>query len=190
MPRGRSWSSTGALNGTITMPIYVMRTSASATRWDGGAGLDTPVTLSWDEDSFSDCGLDSTDESIGLGSIGFSSTSVTPSTNPGTLSTLTINTTGLTQGCYLFTVRAHGTNGDGQPVTHLATVRFTVATTETSGQYVDIIGFAVFHVTSWEIHGAKDSRINGYFMDMVWTGVPASSGGAGSFGARAVELIE
>ena len=53
-----------------------------------------------------------------------------------------------------------------------------------------VIGFAVFHVTSWEIHGAKDSRINGYFMNMVWTGIPASSGGAGNFGARAVELIE
>ena len=53
-----------------------------------------------------------------------------------------------------------------------------------------VIGFAVFHVTSWEIHGSKDSRINGYFMNMVWTGIPASSGGAGNFGARAVELIE
>ena len=53
-----------------------------------------------------------------------------------------------------------------------------------------VIGFAVFHVTSWEIHGSQDSRINGYFMDMVWTGVPASSGGAPSFGARAVALIE
>jgi Putative Flp pilus-assembly TadE/G-like len=53
-----------------------------------------------------------------------------------------------------------------------------------------VIGFAVFHVTSWEIHGSKDSRINGYFMDMVWTGVPASSGGAPGFGARAVQLIE
>jgi hypothetical protein len=53
-----------------------------------------------------------------------------------------------------------------------------------------VIGFAVFHVTDWEIHGSKDSRINGYFMDMVWTGVPASSGGAPNFGARAVALIE
>jgi Putative Flp pilus-assembly TadE/G-like len=53
-----------------------------------------------------------------------------------------------------------------------------------------VIGFAVFHVTSWEIHGARDSRINGYFMDMVWTGIPASSGGVPGFGARAVQLIE
>jgi hypothetical protein len=53
-----------------------------------------------------------------------------------------------------------------------------------------VIGFTVFHVTSFEIHGSKDSRINGYFMEMVWTGVPASSGGAPNFGARAVALIE
>jgi hypothetical protein len=53
-----------------------------------------------------------------------------------------------------------------------------------------VIGFTVFHVTSYEIHGAKDSRINGYFMDMVWTGVPSSSSGTPSFGARAVALVE
>jgi hypothetical protein len=53
-----------------------------------------------------------------------------------------------------------------------------------------VIGFAVFHVTSYEIHGSKDARISGYFMDMVWTGVPASSGGAPNFGARAISLIE
>src|SRR5215211_7049075 len=53
-----------------------------------------------------------------------------------------------------------------------------------------VIGFAVFHVTSWDIHGSVDSRINGYFMNMVWTGVPASSGGAPFFGARAVQLVE
>jgi hypothetical protein len=53
-----------------------------------------------------------------------------------------------------------------------------------------VIGFAVFHVTDWEIHGSKDSKIHGYFMDMIWTGVPASSGGTPGFGARAVALIE
>lgn len=53
-----------------------------------------------------------------------------------------------------------------------------------------VIGFAVFHVTSWDIHGAVDSKINGYFMNMVWTGIPASSGGAPFFGARAVQLVE
>ena len=157
--------STDALNGTITMPIYVNRTSSSTTRWDGGAGLHSPVTLSWDEDSFSDCGLDPADESIGIGTIGFSSTSVTPTTGTGTLSTLTINTNSLSQGCYLFTVRANGTNGDGQPVTHLATVRFTVATTESSGQYVDIIGFAVFQISQITANDILGNAVSAIYAD-------------------------
>lgn len=63
---------------------------------------------------------------------------------------------------------------------------------EGAGFNYHVIGFAVFHVTSYEIHGAKDSRIYGYFMSMIWVGVPSPSGGSGgtSFGARAVELIE
>jgi hypothetical protein len=71
---------------------------------------------------------------------------VTPTTGTGTAVNLTINTSGLAQGCYLFTIRASGTNSDGQPITHLETARFTVATTAASGQYVDIIGFAVFQI--------------------------------------------
>jgi hypothetical protein len=81
-----------------------------------------------------------------MGTIGFSSTSATPTTGTGTALTLTINTAGLTQGCYLFTIRGHGVNSNSQPVTHLETVRFTVAATSSSGQYVDIIGFAVFQI--------------------------------------------
>jgi hypothetical protein len=157
--------STEVLGGTITMPIYVMRTSASTTRWDGGASVETDVELSWDEDSFSDCGLDADVESLGFGTISLSSTSVTPTTNPGALSTLTITTTGLSQGCYLFTLRAHGTNGDGQPVTHLETIRFTVASTETSGQYVDIIGFAVFQIDVITPNDILGHAVTGIYAD-------------------------
>ena len=53
-----------------------------------------------------------------------------------------------------------------------------------------VIGWAVFHVTGWDIHGSKDSRIYGYFVDMVWTGVGSTSAGSPHFGARTVELIE
>ena len=81
-----------------------------------------------------------------MGTIGFSSSSVTPTTGTGTAVTLTINTAGLAQGCYMFTIRASGVNSNAQPVSHLATVRITVATTSSSGQYVDVIGFAVFQV--------------------------------------------
>ena len=92
-----------------------------------------------------------------MGSIGFSAGSVMPATGTGASSTLTINTSGMSAGCYLFTVRAHGTNSDGQPVTHLSTVRFTVATSTGSGQYVDVIGFAVF-----EIDGIGSNNISGH----------------------------
>ena len=61
---------------------------------------------------------------------------------------------------------------------------------EGAGFRYHVIGFAVFHVTSYEIHGSKDSRINGYFMAMNWVGLPSPTGGGPSFGARAVELIE
>jgi Flp pilus assembly protein TadG len=133
--------STGSLGGPISLPI---RVSTSGQAWDGGPSLETPVSLSWDTDSFTTCSLAPTP--LGLASISFSASSVNPGSGQGTLSTLSINTTGLAQGCYMFTVRAHGTNGDGQPVTRLQRVRFTVATTTSSGQYVDIIGFAVFQV--------------------------------------------
>jgi hypothetical protein len=69
----------------------------------------------------------------------------------------------MAQGCYLFTIRAHGINGDGQPITRLQRVRFTVATTTSNGQYVDIIGFAVFQVDtviSNEITGHAVSPIS------------------------------
>jgi Flp pilus assembly protein TadG len=156
--------STGAIGSPISMPIYVATTTAMATKWDGGASVETPVSLAWDPASFSDCGLDAAVESIGVGSITFSSPSVTP-TSAGALSTLSINTTGLSAGCYLFTLRAHGTNGDGQPVTHLQTVRFTVATTETSGQYVDVIGFTVFEIIDITANDIMGRAVSGIYAD-------------------------
>jgi Flp pilus assembly protein TadG len=150
--------STGSIGGSIVLPIRVSTTSASSTKW-GTTG--SAVSLSWDASSFTDCSLDPA--ALGIASITFSSGSVTPTTSSGTLSNLTINTAGLAQGCYMFDIRASGTNGDGQPVTHLQTVRFTVSTTPSSGQYVDVIGFAVFQVdaiTSNDIIGHAVSGIS------------------------------
>jgi hypothetical protein len=142
--------STATLGGTITLPLRVSTGSGTA-NWGSGPDAETSVALSWDTDSLTTCSLAPT--SLGMGSIGFSTSSVTPTTGTGSSSTLTVNTAGMSQGCYLFTVRGTGTNSNGQPVTHLETVRFTVATTTSSGQYVDIIGFAVFHV---DAVGAND----------------------------------
>jgi hypothetical protein len=100
-----------------------------------------------------------------MGSISISSPSVVPTTGTGATATLTINTSGLSQGCYLFTVRAHGTNSDGQPVTHLETVRFTVGTSTGSGQYVDIIGFAVFEVDTIGSNSISGHAVSGIYSD-------------------------
>ena len=46
------------------------------------------------------------------------------------------------------TIRATGTNCDGRPVTRLYPITLDVATAGTTNDYVDILGFAVFRITS------------------------------------------
>ena len=53
-----------------------------------------------------------------------------------------------------------------------------------------VIGWAVFHVTGYEIQGSKNSRLYGWFVDMIWEGIGSTSSGSPHFGARSVELIE
>jgi Putative Flp pilus-assembly TadE/G-like len=53
-----------------------------------------------------------------------------------------------------------------------------------------VIGWAVFHVTDYEIHGSKDSRIYGYFVNMVWEGILGESSDDPNFGASSIALIE
>jgi hypothetical protein len=53
-----------------------------------------------------------------------------------------------------------------------------------------VVGWAVFHITGYEIHGSKDSRLYGYFRDMVWEGIIGESAGEPHFGAKTVALIE
>jgi Putative Flp pilus-assembly TadE/G-like len=59
-----------------------------------------------------------------------------------------------------------------------------------SGFEYYVIGWAVFHVTGYEIHGSKDSRVHGYFQDMVWAGIQGSTANTTNFGARGVGLVE
>jgi hypothetical protein len=53
-----------------------------------------------------------------------------------------------------------------------------------------VIGWAVFRVTGYEIHGSKDSRLHGSFVDMIWEGIESGTAGDEDFGARAVTLVE
>jgi len=131
------------MGDTASVSLYVSTTSAAATRW-GATG--TAVALTVDSGSFTDCAL--VPATINPGQLAISPSSVTPASGGnGALATLTIDSFGLSPGCYTFVVRGHGTNGAGQPVTHLLPITFTVATESSGGQYVDIIGFAVFEVT-------------------------------------------
>jgi hypothetical protein len=134
-----SGETNATIGGSLSFPVWLKTTNQSSTTWGGGG-----VAISWDPSSFTTCSLNPT---AMTGSVSFSPASVTPtSSGSGSSTTMTISTSGLAQGCYQFAVRASGTNGDGQPVTRLAVMRFTVATTSSSGQYVDIIGFGVFEV--------------------------------------------
>jgi hypothetical protein len=153
--------STGSLGGMISLPIYVSTTNASSTRWGSGGSA---VDLSWDVASFSTCSLGAA--SLPASQITLSNGSVTPtSSGDGALSTMTISTVGLGPGCYRFNLRATGTNGDGQPVTHLQPITFTVATSETGGQYVDVIGFAVFQVTGLTANDIVGQAVTGIYAD-------------------------
>jgi hypothetical protein len=153
--------STASMGGTIGLPIYVSTTTASTTKW-GSTG--SAVALSYDPASFTDCSLGAA--TIGAGQITFSSSSVTPSaTGNGALSTLSVSSVGLAPGCYRFDVRASGTNGDGQPVTHLQPITFTVATVASSGSYVDIIGFSVFEVTDLNANEITGQAVTGVYAD-------------------------
>ena len=128
--------------------------------------MQTPVTLSWDAASFSDCSFNPA--SLGIGSISISPSSVVPApsgNNDPADATLTINTLGLASGCYQFVLRGTGINGDGQPVTKLQTVRFTVASTTSSGEYVDIIGFTVFEVTDITANDIYGRAVSGIYTD-------------------------
>jgi hypothetical protein len=150
-----------ALGDSISMPIYVSTTSAAATKW-GATG--STVALTADAASFTDCAL--VPATIGAGQIAFSAPAVTPSASgSGALSTLSISTVGLGAGCYRFDVRAHGTNGSGEPVTHLMPITFTVATAASSGSYVDIIGFTVFEVTEVSANFIQGRAVSGVAAD-------------------------
>lgn len=150
--------SAATLGASISLPIYVSTTTASSTKWN------STNSVSLTTEQFSTCSFVAA--SIPPGQISLSAPAVVPSSSgSGALSTMTINTAGLAPNCYRFVLRATGTNGDGQPVTHLQPITFTVATTSTGGSYVDIIGFAVFEVTDVSANSITGRAVSGAFAD-------------------------
>lgn len=153
--------SVASLGGSLTLPIIVSTDkSTKTTSWGSTTNA---VSLSWDTDSFTDCSL--TPKTIAPGQITFSPSSALVPTEDGAATNLTISTVGLNAGCYRFNVRASGTNGAGQPVTHIQPITFTLATSASTGSYVDIIGFAVFRITDIDANSISGRAITGAYAD-------------------------
>jgi hypothetical protein len=54
----------------------------------------------------------------------------------------------------------------------------------------EVIGWVGFHLTGYDIHGSKDSRLYGWFTEIIWEGIQSESSTDPDFGARAISLIE
>jgi hypothetical protein len=102
---------------------------------------------------------------------GIGAVSVSPSTitlNRGTSTNATISVDGgtLGPGVYSLTLRVTGTNSNGQPVTRLVPITVTIATASTSNEYVDILGFTTFRITSIDSNAVYGYAISGVYADM------------------------
>jgi hypothetical protein len=53
-----------------------------------------------------------------------------------------------------------------------------------------VVGWAGFRVSGYTIHGSNDSRLYGWFEQVIWQGIESDSAGEPDFGARAVTLLE
>lgn len=108
--------------------------------------------------------------SLGVLPAGIGPVSISPTVTlvKGSSETVTVSLGGgaLAAGEYPLTIRATGTNADGQVVTRLIPIVFDIATAGTSNEYVDIMGFAVFRITSVNSNSVDGYAISGVYADM------------------------
>ena len=102
---------------------------------------------------------------------GIGAVSVSPSTmtlNKGTSqnATVTVNGGALGPGVYQLSLRVTGTNSAGQPVTRMMPFNVAIATASTSNEYVDILGFTTFRITSMDSNAVYGYAISGVYSDM------------------------
>ena len=102
----------------------------------------------------------------GVGSVSVSPSSVTLNKGSSTNATVTVNAGTLAPGVYSLTLRATGTNSNGQPVTRLLPFNVAIATASTTNEYVDILGWAVFRITSLDSNAVYGYAISGVYTDM------------------------
>lgn len=59
-----------------------------------------------------------------------------------------------------------------------------------AGFEYEVVGWAGYVVTSYEIQGSKNNKLFGYFVSVTWEGNVSETGGNPNFGAHGVTLVE
>jgi hypothetical protein len=54
----------------------------------------------------------------------------------------------------------------------------------------EVVGWAGYVITGYEIQGSKNNKLLGYFTSVVWEGIGSETAGAPDFGAHALSLVE
>ena len=84
----------------------------------------------------------------------------------GREATVSVNGGTLGPGVYQLTLRVTGTNSAGQVVTRMMPINVAIATASTSNEYVDILGFTTFRITSIDANTVFGYAISGVYADM------------------------
>lgn len=107
----------------------------------------------------------------GLGGTSLSTSSFTLVKGASQTVTVSVNGGTLGPGEYPLTVRASGTNSDGESVTRMIPFTFDIATASSSTEYVDIQGFAVFRISAVNSNSIDGYAISGLYTDMNASGL-------------------
>lgn len=102
----------------------------------------------------------------GIGAASLTPSSFTLNKNGNQSVSVSINGGTLGPGEYQLTIRATGTNLAGQTVTRQVPILLDIATASTSNEYVDIMGFAVFRITSVDSNDLDGYAISGVYGDL------------------------
>jgi hypothetical protein len=54
----------------------------------------------------------------------------------------------------------------------------------------EVVGWAGYVVTSYEIQGSKNNKLFGYFTSVAWEGIASETAANPNFGAHTVSLVE
>jgi hypothetical protein len=152
--------STATTGGTAT-GSFSISSSNNGSQAFAPTGSPATITLS----------LEGGPDSLGVLPVGLGATSLTPTSFPLSKGLsqnidVSIDAGSLVPGEYPLTIRATGTNSDGQSVTRMIPITLDIATGSSSTQYVDIIGFAIFRLTDVNSNSVDGYAISGVYADM------------------------